>query len=259
MLAFLWKSSKIQLLFIFFNSYDGRKFSVIRYRFGRIYFHRTVVKKRARMQRGEGVKDEKGYDVVRFIEHGGKCRPAMDYVRGQTLIGRLQTEKKIPKKLLFQWFRMLCTQLDCYHRSKGMQCYRYLSPYSVIVTREEKLLLLDLSVPGNGFVMKKMQIPAVRAHFVMPAGKKRSGMAVGIDLYGLGKLFQFMLAYTSVAPPLTWKEEFMMSLVIQKCTGENGKKTYREFDQILRELPRGDRRKSCFRKIKKPYNREDAR
>ena len=38
------------------------------------------------MQRGEGVKDEKGYDVVRFIEHGGKCRPAMDYVRGQTLI-----------------------------------------------------------------------------------------------------------------------------------------------------------------------------
>ena len=214
-------------------------------------FHRTVVKKRARMQRGEGLKDEKGYDVVRFIEHGGKCRPAMDYVRGQTLIGRLQTEKKIPKKLLFQWFRMLCTQLDCYHRSKGMQCYRYLSPYSVIVTREEKLLLLDLSVPGNGFVMKKMQIPAVRAHFVMPAGKKRSGMAVGIDLYGLGKLFQFMLAYTSVAPPLTWKEEFMMSLVIQKCTGENGKKTYREFDQILRELPRGDRRKSCFRKIKK--------
>ena len=94
----------------------------------------------------------------------------------------------------------------------------------MIVTREEKLLLLDLSVPGNGFVMKKMQIPAVRAHFVMPAGKKRSGMAVGIDLYGLGKLFQFMLAYTSVVPPLTWKEEFMMSLVIQKCTGENGKK-----------------------------------
>ena len=75
-------------------------------------FLRTVVKKRARMQRGEGVKDEKVYDVVRFIEHGGKCRPAMDYVRGQTLIGRLQTEKKIPNKLLFQWYRMLCTKLD---------------------------------------------------------------------------------------------------------------------------------------------------
>ena len=35
------------------------------------------------MQREEKEwKDEKGYDVVRFIEHGGKCRPAMDYVRG---------------------------------------------------------------------------------------------------------------------------------------------------------------------------------
>ena len=148
----------------------------------------------------------------------------MDYVERANFNWTSSDGEKDTKKLLFQWFRMLCTQLDCYHRSKGMQCYRYLSPYSVIVTREEKLLLLDLSVPGNGFVMKKMQIPAVRAHFVMPAGKKRSGMAVGIDLYGLGKLFQFMLAYTSVVPPLTWKEEFMMSLVIQKCTGEMERK-----------------------------------
>ena len=46
------------------------------------------------------MKDEKGYDVVRFIEHGGKCRPAMDYVRGQTLIGRLQTEKRYQKAFI---------------------------------------------------------------------------------------------------------------------------------------------------------------
>ena len=127
-----------------------------------------------------------------------------------------------------------------------MQCYRYLSPYSIIVTREEKLLLLDLSAQSNGFVMKKMQMPAVRAHFLMPAEMKRSNIAAGMDLYSLGKIFQFMLAYTTVVPQLTWKEEVMMSLVIQKCTGERGKKTYREFHQILRELPRGNRKKFWF-------------
>lgn len=199
-----------------------------------------------KIQRGEELKDERGYDVVRFIEHGGICRPAMDYVQGQTLIEHLQKNRKIPKELLFQWFRMLCTELDCYHRSRRMQCYRYLSPYSIIVTREEKLLLLDLSVQSNGFVMKKMQMPAVRAHFLMPAEMKRSNIAAGMDLYSLGKIFQFMLAYTTVVPQLTWKEEVMMSLVIQKCTGERGKKTYREFHQILRELPRGNRKKFWF-------------
>ena len=126
---------------------------------------------------------EKGYDVVRFIEHGGKCRPAMDYVRGQVLIERIRGRKKVPKELLFQWFRMLCRQMDCYHRSKRAQCYRYLSPYSVVVTKEEQLFLLDLGAAGNAFVMKKMQLPAVREHFVMPKGNKRRNMAIGMDLY----------------------------------------------------------------------------
>ena len=92
------------ITFYILNSYDGRKFSVIRYRSVESIFHRTVVKKRARMQRGEGVKDEKGYDVVRFIEHGGKCRPAMDYVRGQTLIGRFRRRKRYQKSFYFNGF-----------------------------------------------------------------------------------------------------------------------------------------------------------
>ena len=51
---------------------------------------------------------------------------------------------------------------------------------------------------------------------------------------------------------LSWKEGVYDVIGDPKMYRENGKKTYREFDQILRELPRGDRRKSCFRKIKKP-------
>lgn len=194
---------------------------------------------------------EKGYDVIRFIEHGGKCRPAMDYVRGQVLIERIRGGKKVPKELLFQWFRMLCSQMDCYHRSKRAQCYRYLSPYSVVVTKEEQLFLLDLGAASNAFVMKKMQLPAVREHFVMPKGKKRRNMAIGMDLYGLGKLFQFLLASTETVPKLSWREEMWMTLVIQKCTGENGKKPYEEFEQVLKRLPYTVKVGNPLQKIKK--------
>ena len=83
--------------------------------------------------------------------------------------------------------------------------------------------------------MKKMQIPAVRAHFVMPAGKKRSGMAVGIDLLWSRQIVSVYAGIYECGSAAYLEGGVMMSLVIQKCTGENGKKTYREFDQILRE------------------------
>ena len=64
MLAFLWKSSKIQLLLYSLIHMTAGSFLSSDTDSVESIFHRTVVKKRARMQRGEGVKDEKGYDVV---------------------------------------------------------------------------------------------------------------------------------------------------------------------------------------------------
>ena len=59
------------------------------------------------------------------------------------------------------------------------------------------------------------------------------------------------VAIAGAGPVGLMMANYLGQMGIDVLVVENGKKTYREFDQILRELPRGDRRKSCFRKIKK--------
>ncbi len=180
---------------------------------------------------------EKGYEVIRFIEHGAKCRPAMDYVRGKVLMYRLQEERRISKKLLFEWFHTLCVQMEEFHRCGNAQCYRYLNPYSILVTKDEGVLLLDLSAESNGFVMKKMQMPAMRNHFVKPVVQKRENTKVGIDLYGMGKTMQFTLSYVEIYPELSLKEEIILGRIIGRCLGEKGKKQYENFRQLKKNLP----------------------
>ena len=67
--------------------------------------------------------------------------------------------RQADKGAVFEWLTMLVGELDKYHRCKREQCYRYLNPYSVLVTAENKIFLLDLSAASNGFVLQNMQKP----------------------------------------------------------------------------------------------------
>ncbi len=161
----------------------------------------------------------------------------MDYVKGRLLMDRLLDENCMTKEKLFGWFGELAGELADYHRCGSGQCYRYLNPYSVVVTRDEHLLLLDLSAKSNEAVMKKMLMPSVREHFIRPAAGKWARSKLGIDIYSLGKTMQFLLAYTELSPELTLMEEIKLTRLIEKCLGENGKKMYESIGQIQKELP----------------------
>ena len=92
---------------------------------------------------------EEMYEVLRFIEHGVHCRQSLDCIRGMLLIRYLQVEHRIGKKELFRWFRQLCVCVDQYHRCRKQREYRYLNPYSVVVSEDGELFLLDLEAPGK--------------------------------------------------------------------------------------------------------------
>lgn len=179
---------------------------------------------------------EEMYEVLRFIEHGAHCRQSMDCVDGTILIYYLRDHPEIQKQMLFEWFRQIGTSLDQFRRCRKGQSYRYLNPYSLVVSEEERLLLLNLESPENEFAMKKMQQRAVREHFVKPVFSMGAGGHQAADLFGFGKTIQFMLAYTSVVPGLTRREEIRLSRVIDRCTGKRGKR-YEEVRQAVRELP----------------------
>ena len=188
---------------------------------------------------------EEMYEVLRFIEHGTQCRQSMDCVEGTILIYYLRDHPMVEKRILFEWFRQIGTSLDQFHRCRKGQCYRYLNPYSVVVTGEGVLLLMNLEAPENEFVMKKMQQRAVRAHFLRPAAARRAGQMRAADLFGFGRTMQFMLACTEVVPGLTyWEkvpgltywEKAKLARVISRCT-ESGRRQYEEIRQAVRELP----------------------
>lgn len=177
------------------------------------------------------------YEVLRFIEHGNRCRPAMDCVPGELLIYRVRRYPEIEKENLFSWIKQLIIQIELYHRCRNNECYRYINPYTVLVTKNDDILLLDMDAKSNGFVLKSMQKRAMREHFVKPAVHIKENTRSALDLYGYAKTMQFILASMKVSPVLTRWEEYRLARIIEKCLSENPKKQYEDLKQIEKELP----------------------
>lgn len=177
------------------------------------------------------------YEVIRFIQHGNRCRPAMDCVPGELLIYRVRQYPMIEKETLFAWMKQLSAQIGQYHRCRNNQCYRYINPYSVLITKDEKILLLDMDAQSNEFVLKNMQKRAMREHFVKPIVHIKENARITLDLYGYAKTIQFLLAGMKADPALTRWEEHRLSKIIDKCLTEDLKKQYKDMEQVERELP----------------------
>lgn len=161
----------------------------------------------------------------------------MDYVQGELLIYRLKHSREMEKTLLFEWMRELLHQIEQFHRCFGNQGYRYVNPYSVLVTADGGLLLLDLEAESNEFVLRNMQKRAMRDHFVKPIVQIRENTKLSLDLYGYAKTIQFILANVHVEPSLTGREENRLEKIIDKCLCKNSKKQYEDLKQIQRDLP----------------------
>lgn len=189
---------------------------------------------------------EEMYEVLKFIEHGDNCRQSLDCVQGTILLDYLRDVPQIEKATLLKWFRELALCLDQYHRCRGRQNFRCLNPYSIVVTEEGSLMLLDMDAPDNSEAARRMQKGAVRDHFVRPVYQMGAGQGNGTDLFAYGKTIQFMLAYAEVAPPLTRREEVRLERIIGQCTGER-KKQYEDMGQVLKELPPVPGRKKYVR------------
>ena len=177
------------------------------------------------------------YEVIRFMEHGTHCRPTMDCVKGRLLIYRVKEQPEVRKEVVFRWFRELLLQIEQYQKCHNGQCYRYINPYSVLITEEEQVLLLDLEAKSNAFVMKQMQTRAMRTHFVKPIVHMRESSNLALDLYSYAKTMQFILAGTSFVPSLKRSEEIRLAAIIDKCLEETPKKQFENLQQVQRRLP----------------------
>jgi len=195
--------------------------------------------------------EEEGYDVLRLIEHGRNCYVSSEYVIGKPLIQWLKYHPNLSKKQLFLWISEIAKQLECIHRCRGNPCYKYVNPYSIIVTKQKEVYFLDMSVQSNEKMLSIMERRNVRELFLPQEETYYQTESVSFDIYGLGKTIQYMLSVSSPEPFLTKREEVRFRKIISKCLCRQGKKSYAKVSELRKQIPVYHEPKKCLMERKR--------
>lgn len=197
------------------------------------------------------MKEKNGYDVLKLVMHNNRCYVSTDYVMGKPLIYWLKYHPDIPKELLYNWIREIIQSLDNFHQSQGNPSYQYVNPYSVIVSEEQKLFLLDVGSRKHDDMLHLMRRRYVREHFLSPDNQYYQKVSMREDIYGLGKTLQYIMASVEVVPPLSRWEERRFQKIISKCLSQTSKKSYQSIREISEHFPKRKEKVKIFKKLNK--------
>ena len=171
---------------------------------------------------------QKDYDVLRLIEHNRICYVSSDNVKGAPLVYWIKYHPYLDKKQMIQWIYTIIQQLAQIHKCRGNPCYQYVNPYSLIVTEDEKLCFLDIGAESNKEKVRFMQRRNVRDYFLPEEESFYYRASEELDIYGLGKTLQYLLAFIEVEPGFTKKEEKKLKKLIAKCIDSKERRRFKE-------------------------------
>lgn len=178
-----------------------------------------------------------GYDVLRLIEHGRSCHVSSEYVKGTPLIRWLKYHPNLSKEQIIVWVQDMAQTLECIHRCRGGPCYKYLNPYTVIITEDRKLYFLDMNTESNHKTLLRVQRRDVRENFLPPGEDYYQTESISLDLYSLGKTIQYLLAFTEPEPPFTRREEIRFQRIISRCIQKKSKRAYAGMSELRKQIP----------------------
>lgn len=182
--------------------------------------------------------EREGFDVLRLIEHGQMCYISSEYVDGKILAGWLKVHPNITKERLFSLIRDITNQLSMIHRCRKKPYYQYVNPYSIVVTEEGEIYFLDLEAGTNEKQLRLMQRRGMREAF-LPSGEMYYQKAsLELDIYGLGKTIQYLLAMANPVPALCKREERRFLRIISRCLNTQSRLPYKNISEIRRSIPR---------------------
>lgn len=180
---------------------------------------------------------KEGYDVLRLIEHGQICYISSEYVRGKPLAWYLKYHPHVSRQELFGWIQCLERQLEMLHKCRKHPCYRYVNPYSVIVSEEGELYLADMEAGSNEEMLRLMRRKSIREHFLPGEAPYYRKASVSLDAYGMGRTIQYLLAMSDVDPPLTRRETARLQKLISRCEKVSSKKAIQNLSEIRKYIP----------------------
>lgn len=180
---------------------------------------------------------KEGYDVLRLIEHNQVCYVSSEYVRGKPLPRWLKYHPCVKKEELFKLIGDIAGQLSQIHRCRENPCYQYVNPYSIIVSEDGQVRLLDVNAGSNGEQLRIMQRRTVREHFLPPEEPYYQKASVELDIYGFGRTLQYVLAETEAEPPLRRTEEARFQKIISRCLDRHSKRPFQSVSDIQKMIP----------------------
>ena len=181
------------------------------------------------------VKEE--YDVLRLIEHNQNCYISSECVRGESLPRWLKFHPHMKKEELFFFIAAIVRQLSQIHRCRGNPCYRYMNPYSIIVSEDKELYFIDTNAESNRGQLRLMQRRMVRQLFLPPDEPYYQKASIELDIYGLGKTIQYLLSQADAEPSLKRSEEIRFQKIISKCLNRQSRTSYRDVSEIQKSIP----------------------
>ncbi len=185
---------------------------------------------------------KKIFEVIKFTEHNGVYRIGTDSVLGESLNSYIEKESNIKKDKLFEWMIQIVNEMIYLEKSKEIEKYSFLMPFSIVIKEDGKIALLNLKVKTN---QKRVdQILEKQAfHIFFPEDSTYN------DIYSFGKTLQYILARTNFHPYLTKKEEKIIQKIVSKCLNKNPKKTYHSFGEILLTISKLNKKRGRIYKV----------
>ena len=188
------------------------------------------------------MEEKRTYEILKFVMHGDKCYMSTDIVKGKPLIVWLKYHAHITKEQFYEWARQIIADLDHFHRCRGNPCYQYVNPYSVIVGEDRKVYLLDLASKEQEDMMHLMQRRYVRENFLSPENQYYQKSEEKEDIYGFGKMIQYVLSSVELEPELKFLESVRIQKIITRCLDKQGKKRYQKLSDLSGQFSLSEKR-----------------
>lgn len=188
------------------------------------------------------MEEKRNYEILKFVMHGDKCYMSTDIVKGKPLIAWLKYHAHITKEQFYEWARQIIADLDHFHRCRGNPCYQYVNPYSVIVGEDRKVYLLDLASKEQEDMMHLMQRRYVRENFLSPENQYYQKSEEKEDIYGFGKMIQYVLSSVELEPELKFLESVRIQKIITRCLDKQGKKRYQKLSDLSGQFSLSEKR-----------------
>lgn len=188
------------------------------------------------------MEEKRNYEILKFVMHGDKCYMSTDIVKGKPLIVWLKYHAHITKEQFYEWARQIIADLDHFHRCRGNPCYQYVNPYSVIVGEDRKVYLLDLASKEQEDMMHLMQRRYVRENFLSPENQYYQKSEEKEDIYGFGKMIQYVLSSVELEPELKFLESVRIQKIITRCLDKQGKKRYQKLSDLSGQFSLSEKR-----------------